>query len=157
MAKVGALAGASTIVGSPLDVTIPSRHELFTGMEYEMDYNTRRMDAPQNAPPVARSSLAQMILIHRYQQSKYLSILRYFGLRPDYPAFHGFKIVNGAPVVSNSGQPIFSSGYPGLHVGTVSPFPRARTAGTMRPVSRFVKALPVPIPQYNAPTYPIQE
>jgi hypothetical protein len=158
MSKNAALPGSS--YGAPLQtVTIPSRHELFTGMEYDMTYDTRNIQPPNVPPPVSRSSLAQTIFIHRYQQSKYISILRYFGLRPDYPVFHGFKIINGAPAVSNTGAPVFSAG-PGI--GTlgsegVFPFPRAATAGTMKPPSRFVKALPLPIPSFNPPTYPVQQ
>jgi len=160
MAKVGKLAGAST--ASPFESPVVSWHPNEQGMSWEMDYNTRRTPVPNVPPPVSRSSLAQQILIHRYQQSKYISVLRYFGLRPDYPAFHGFKIINGAPQVSNTGIPSLNSTnlnqfYKGVGTEGIAPFPRAKTAGTMRPVSRFVKALPVPIPSYNAPTYSVQE
>lgn len=165
MAKNGMLPGASTVIGgSPVEqVVIPSRHELRTGMEYDMDYNILRIEAPQNAPPVARSSLAQTTLIHRYQSSKYISRLTRVlqGFRPDYPAFHGFKIVNGAPEVSNTGEPVLATSmnrfYTGIGTEGIAPFPKAANAGTMKPLSRFVKALPVPITQYQAPTYSVQE
>ncbi len=148
MAKNSSLPGSS--YGTPLQtVTIPSRHELFTGMEYDMTYDTRNIAPPNVPPPISRQSLAQTIFIHRYQQSKYISVLRYFGLRPDYPVFHGFKIINGAPEVSNTGAPTLSN--PPMN------WPSPATAGTMKPPSRFVKALPLPIPQFNPPTYPVQE
>lgn len=145
MAKNRNGVGMNATLVQPLEVKIPSRHELFTGMEYNMDYDTRQVPTPSVPPPVSRQSLAQQTMIHNYHWSRYLSVIKNFGLRPDYPVFHGFTIVNGAPEVSNTGVPTMSN--PPMN------FPRPATAGTMKPNPRYSKALPLPIPSYDPPTY----
>lgn len=120
----------------------PSRTPLRTGMEYSMLYDNRVMEAPNVPPPVRRSSLAQQHLIHRYQQSKYFSRLRNFGLRPDHPAFHGFTIVRQGNATQTT--PRFSS--PPMN----TPHP---LTGAMSPPRRFKKALPTSPNVYVPPTY----
>ena len=136
--------GAS--IADPLDSnTANAGNQLRNGMSYSGNYAAFVMPVPNVAPPTPRQSFAQQHMIHNYQSSKYISTLRYFGLRPDYPAFHGFKIINGAPTVSNTGNPTLSN--PPMN------FPRPSKAFGMRPVSRFTKALPVSLNAYNPPTY----
>lgn len=128
----------------PFAITVVSRSPQMQGMEYDMDYNTRIMGAPNVPPPVRRRSLGQTILIHRYQFSRYISKYRVL-FRPDYPAFHGFKI---APGVTPGGSRPMVIAPPG--VGNT-----AATAGrgNMAPPPRWKKALPSKIAPFNPPTY----
>jgi hypothetical protein len=130
----------------PLAVTVVSRNPVWTGMEYEMDYNRRHTPAPNVPPPTRRSSLAQTILIHRYQQSKYFSVLRYFGLRPDHPAAYGHKITPGAPTQRTSPTIIRPPGTGNFAHGS-------STQGTMKPNPRWGKALPSRITPFSPPLY----
>ena len=127
---------------NPFDDIRPSRTPLRRGMEYSMLYDNRIMDAPNVPPPVRRSSLAQRHLIHRYQQSKYFSVLRNFGMRPDHPAFHGFKVLH----VGNAGQTGVRLSNPPMN----TPHP---LTGSMRAPRRFKKALPTTQVPYIPPTY----
>jgi hypothetical protein len=127
---------------NPQDAIRPSRTPLREGMEYYMLYDNRVMQAPNVPPPVRRSSLAQQTLIHRYQISKYFSRLRNFGMRPDHPAFHGFKII----VTGNADQTGVRLSSPNMNT------PRP-LAGAMRPPRRFKKALPSAPVTYIPPTY----
>lgn len=142
MAKIKNIASE---VNDPFKVPVAPHGELQNGMEYTLLYNHTRMNAPNVPPPVARSSLAQQFLTHRYQFSRYLSKLRYYGLRPDYPVFHGFVItpqgdVQTTPVAQPAGIAVRQA----INV---------RNIGSMGAPPRWKKALPTPVPVYNPPTY----
>lgn len=137
----------------PFEVLRILRAPLETGMEYEMHYDSVVMGGPNVPPPIPRQSLAQQVIVHRYQQSKYFSRLRNYGLRPDYPIAHGWRViqtgnssVNNAPVMTTT----FLGTDPqsrGIQVNS----PGAQ--GFMRPGGRFKKALPTPVVNYNPPVY----
>lgn len=135
------VAGLASIRNPNVEGLMLSRPPLRTGMEYFMLYDHRKMAAPNVPPPVRRASLAQQQLIHRYQISKYISRLRNFGLRPDHPAFHGFKITVQGRIATT---PVMSD----PQWNTPRPL-----AGSMRAPARFAKALPTAPNPYIAPTY----
>lgn len=107
---------------------------------YGMLYDSQSEKIP-TVPGQVHSSLFQRVLIHRWQISEYISRLRNYGLRPDYPAAHVLTMINSGP--NNPG---------GRTVG-VSRFGRPMEKGTMKPLSRFRKALPVARVPYVPPEY----
>jgi hypothetical protein len=115
-----------------------------TGMVYAMEYGGRIQEAPNTVMPMARPSLAQRVLIHRYQLSKYISPLtRIMSPLPsiDYPTVHAQMIIRTAP--SPNQTPIMSS----------NGNPRTARGGTLAPLPRFKKALPTRPPTFNPPVY----
>lgn len=120
---------------------------IMRGMEYGMMIKSAPMEVP-NVPLMQRQSLGQRGLIHRYQISRYLSNLRYYGLRPDYPVFHGKVVINSAPknLLSRNPQPTTSR-------RTRLNTPATRDQGVMGASRRFSKALRLPINPYTPPTY----
>lgn len=113
----------------------------YTGdVRYGMKYDSESQRIP-TVPGQVHSSLFQRILIHRWQISTYISRLRNYGMRPDYPAAHVLTIIPSSPG-NKGGQPV-----------TVSKFGRPGHKGTMRPLSRFRKALPVARTNYTPPEY----
>lgn len=126
---------------------VTHRAPIMRGMEYGMMIKSAPMEAP-NVPLMQRQSLGQRGLIHRYQISRYLSILRYFGLRPDYPVFHGKVIINSAPKSKLSRNP-----QPVTHRRTLLNTPATKDQGVMGASRRFSKALRLPINPYTPPTY----
>lgn len=123
-----------------------SHKPIRTGMSYGMRYGGRVQEAPAVAPPIPRQSLAQMVLVHRYQVSKYIPLFaRPMGLmmQAGYPVDHVLKLIPGAPVQRNT--PVLSNAPMSL--------PRTAKGGTMRPMSRWAKALPLTPNPYNPPTY----
>jgi hypothetical protein len=113
---------------------IPNR----SNMEYRMIIEGEHIPSA-TVPMQLRQSEAQPIVVHRWQFSRYFSLLRNYGLRPDYPIFRGFAIV---PVNSSPNAKI-----------VISRRGAAANQGSMRPIPRFRKALPYPIVTYNPPTY----
>lgn len=116
------------------------RKPLGRGLSYGMLYDSKAEGIPTIPQPVF-SSLFQRILVHRWQISSYISQLRNYGLRPDYPAAHVMTMVPSSPS-NKSGNLV-----------TVSRFGRPSTSGTMRPLRRFRKALPVTSIPYTPPEY----
>lgn len=131
-------------IKQPLDVSLPRVLPLRRGMAYGMLYGGKVMQAP-NVPPMQRQSLAQQTLIHREQESSYISTLRNYGLRPDYPAFHAHSLVRKTPVRSVRPAPVMGRYGYGL-AQTSSP-------GNTGSQPRFRKALRTPINQFNPPIY----
>jgi hypothetical protein len=118
-----------------------SRNPVEVGpLGYGMLYDAEGQGIP-TIPGQIHSSLFQKVLVHRWQISSYISRLRNFGLRPDYPAAHVMSIINSGP--SNPG---------GNPVG-VSRFGRPLQKGTMKSMPRFGKALPVTQVPYVPPEY----
>ena len=107
---------------------------------YGMKYDSESQKIP-TVPGQVHSSMFQRILVHRWQIAAYISRLRNYGLRPDYPAAHVMTTINSGP------------NNPGGHPVQVSRFGRPATRGTMRPLSRFRKALPVVQTPYTPPEY----
>ena len=131
---------------NPLNLASLSHKPIRAGMSYGMLYGGRPMEAPSVAPPIPRQSLAQTLLIHRYQGSKYISaIARPMGLtmQAGYPSVHVMKIINTAPTQNQT--PILSNSPMNL--------PRTARGGTMAAVPRWKKALPLVPNPYNPPTY----
>jgi len=111
-------------------------------LQYGMVYGPRADGVPNVPPPMARSSLAQRILIHRTQISRYISQLSpAMSLVPlaGYPYAGVIKQVHLSPQANQT--PILST------------FPATAGGGTMAAPSRFTKALPYPIQNYQPPTY----
>lgn len=107
---------------------------------YGMKYDSQSEKIP-TVPGQVHSSLFQRVLVHRWQISAYISKLRNYGLRPDYPAAHVMTILPSGPKD------------PGGHPVVTSRFGRPAHKGTMRPLSRFRKALPVAKAPYTPPEY----
>jgi hypothetical protein len=107
---------------------------------YGMKYDSESERIP-TVPGQVHSSLFQRVLVHRWQISVYISKLRNYGMRPDHPAVHVQTIINSGPA------------NPGGHPVQVSRFGRPAYKGTMRPLSRFRKALPVSQVPYTPPEY----
>lgn len=127
------------------DVPRLAARPIRANISYFMQYGGRVMPAP-NVPMMQRSSLAQQIVIHRTQDSTYLSNLRYYGLRPDYPAFHALTTIRRSPMRSNPKPlPKISTRFAGR--------PGVSQQGTMGAMQRFKKALPNPINIYHPPVY----
>lgn len=126
---------------------VTHRAPIMRGMEYGMMIKSAPMEVP-NVPVMQRQSLGQRGLVHRYQISRYLSTLRYYGLRPDYPVFHGKIVINSAPkhLLSRNPQPSTSRG------GNLRT-PATKSQGVMGAPRRFQKALRLPINPYTPPTY----
>lgn len=150
---MAALTKGKTDRGRPFEVLRILRMPLEIGMEYSMSYDSTVMGGPNVPPPIPRQSLAQTVIVHRYQQSKYFSRLRNYGLRPDYPIAHGHVVVqtgnssvNNAPTITSTKMGTDSS----LGVPQVN---SAGAQGFMRPGGRFRKALPLPVVNYNPPIY----
>lgn len=133
-----------TFAPDPLAPAPLSHMPIRTGMTYAMQYGGRILEAPNTPMAIARPSLAQRVLIHRYQLSKYISPLtRIMSPVPEagYPTAHVLTIVRGAPVPNQT--PIMSS------TGT----PQTARGGTMAPSPRWKKALPTKPPAFNPPVY----
>jgi len=107
---------------------------------YGMLYDSQSEKIP-TVPGQVHSSLFQRVLVHRWQISAYISRMRNYGLRSDYPAAKVQSILPSGP--SN----------PGGNPVAVSRFGRPMQKGTMRPLSRFRKALPVNKVNYTPPEY----
>lgn len=150
---MAAITKGKTDRARPFEVLRILRMPLEIGMEYEMSYDSTVMGGPNSPPPIPRASLAQTVIIHRYQQSKYFSRLRNYGLRPDHPIAHGSVVVQtGHSSVHNT--PAMTS----TRLGT-DPLSkgiqvnRPGQGGFMRPGGRFKKALPLPVVNYDPPVY----
>lgn len=119
-----------------------------TGMVYAMAYGGRIQEAPNTVMPVARQSLAQRVLIHRYQLSKYISPLtRIMSPVPliGYPTAKTQMIIRSAPTPNQT--PIMSK------LGPTQATVRTARGGTQAPLPRFKKALPTRPPTFNPPVY----
>lgn len=124
---------------NPFRVTTNARRPLSRGIGYGMLVDGRSEKIPTIPQPVF-SSLFQRVLIHRWQISTYISRLRNYGMRPDYPAAHVLTMINSAPTdIGNSVK--------------VSRFGRPASKGTMKPPRRFSKALPVQRIPFTPPEY----
>jgi hypothetical protein len=110
------------------------------GMSYTMAYPTRNAEPPDIPLPI-RSSLFQTVLKHRFQFSSYISKIKGFGLRPDYPVVKLLKIQNKSTAQYNRPLP------------TMSSYPKASLRGGMATQPRFVKALPSRKVVFNPPIY----
>lgn len=127
----------------PFRVNSNARRPLSRGIGYGMLYDGRSGKIPTIPQPVF-SSLFQRVLVHRWQISTYISRLRNYGMRPDYPAAHVHSIINSAP----SGL----STTPGQNV-RLSRFGRPSQKGTMAAPRRFRKALPTQRIPFTPPEY----
>lgn len=128
----------------PLAPAKLSHMPIRTGMVYAMQYGGRIEEVPNVPMPMSRPSMAQRVLVHRYQLSKYISPLtRIMSPVPaaGYPYVKAFMIIRTAPPPNQT--PVMSS----------NGNPRTARGGTQGPMPRFKKALPTSPPIYNPPTY----
>lgn len=128
----------------PLAPAALSHMPLRTGMLYAMQYGGRVEEVPNVPMAIARPSLAQRVLVHRYQLSKYISPLtRIMSPVPaaGYPVAHAQMIIRTAPTPNQT--PIMSS----------NGNPRTARGGTQGPLPRFKKALPSRPLVFTPPTY----
>jgi hypothetical protein len=127
-----------------------------TGMEYAMQYGGRVQEAPNTVMAMARPSLAQRVLIHRYQLSRYISPLTrimspvpfvnggrvgFSDTAAPYPTAKASMIIRTAPKPNQT--PIMSS----------NGNPRTARGGTQGPLPRFKKALPIKPLVFTPPEY----
>lgn len=121
-------------------VNSPDRFPISKGLSYGM-LREGKSENQATIPLPVFSSLFQRILIHRWQVSSYISSLRNYGMRPDYPAAKVMTMIPSGPS-NKSGN-----------VVTVSRFGRPSTSGTMKAPKRFRKALSVTSIPYTPPEY----
>ena len=134
-------------VMTPLEPSVVSQKQLRTGMSYSMNYGGRKQEVA-GIYPVPRASLAQDVLIHRYQNSHYVSVTGFPERRSfliGYPQAHVLTMVGGGP--SPNQTPAMAN-----PVQSINKVPIQR-GGTMAPSPRFKKALPLPLNNYTPPTY----
>lgn len=117
-----------------------SNTPLGRGMGYGMLVRARPVPSP-GIPLFVRSSLYQNVLWHRFQISRYISKLRNYGMRPDYPTPHVLTMINSAPPMNKNPRP------------TISRFGRTGSPGYMQAPRRFKKALPANDIPYYPPEY----
>ena len=121
-----------------VNTSLVSQNE--AGMSYSEDYRVQVMESP-TIPPAIRSSLFQPLNKFRRHLSSYISELRNYGLRPDYPYVKLQKIQTRVRVMVNRPTP------------TMSSYPRTSLSGGMATSPRFIKALPSTKVVFNPPVY----
>lgn len=132
----------STQKKNPFVVTRQEKHDILVGIEDGMLLQNKVGRAP-NVPLQTRSSLGQQVIRHRFQISRYISGLRNYGMRPDYPVVHVLTMVKTSPA-GRSGRPVMSVGYT---------LPQTASGGTIAPPPRFKKALKSPVAIFAPATY----
>lgn len=130
----------------------PSFAPLRTGLEYGMTVQGKPMQLP-NLPQPIRSSLGQNTLVHRFQLSRNLKLLRTFGLRPDYPTLRAQSIPFRGRVQQQTPTPVMTRFGTRPRPGATPVFPRVGRPGTMGSVKRFTKANKVIPNRYRPPLY----
>ena len=140
--------GSVTQKQNPFAVRSPHNPDLTDGMAAQMLLQDKTAEAP-NIPMEQRQSLGQQRLRHRFQQTEYISKLRNYGLRPDYPIAHVLSLIKLSPA-SGSTSPRIAIGY--YQGGNVFQN-RGAKAGVMAPPPRFKKALRSPINVFTPQTY----
>lgn len=128
-----------------------SRVPLRVGLEYGMTIQRKDISAPPVPLPV-RSSLAQPLVVHRYQLSRNIRLLRNYGFAPGNPVLKAQSIPfqgrggNTSPVLTRFGMQK-------PRPGATPVFPRVSSGGSMGAVRRFPKSLLVPPNTYRPPVY----
>jgi hypothetical protein len=110
------------------------------GITYSEDYRVQVMESP-GIPPAIRSSLFQPLNKFRRHMSSYISELRNYGLRPDYPVVKLLGIQKRVRIMANRPLP------------TMSNYPQTSLSGGMGTSPRFIKALPSSKVVFNPPIY----
>lgn len=132
---------------NPLALPPFGRIEDERGMSYGMSYYETVMPAP-NVSPLQRQSLGQPVLRHKLQNSHYQLRVPYSWtakMQLNYPWFKGSAIVQTNSTQSTVQTP---------NVQKRSFFtPGTAAGGSMRPMARFSKALPLPINTYQVGVY----
>lgn len=127
---------------NPFIVTRFEKRYILAGISSDMVLEGKVAEAP-NVPMQVRSSLGQQVFKHRFQITSYISKLRNYGMRPDYPVFHALTMIKTSPA-GRSLTPVMSVGYT---------LPQTAMGGTIGPPPRFKKALKSPVAVFAPPTY----
>ena len=110
------------------------------GITYTEDYRVQATESP-GIQPAIRNSLFQPLNKFRRHTSSYISTLRNYGLRPDYPVVKLLGIQKRIRVMANRPLP------------TTSNYPMTSSVGGMGTSPRFTKALPSRKIVFNPPIY----
>lgn len=140
----------------PLRTPVFTRAYRQEGISQYMTYGAQAERAPGIPLPI-RSSLAQIIHIHKVRMSHYVSTVKPFGMRRHYPfpdeALGDYPVAKVGTVINSSFriavQPLPQINRPGIAPSQ----PRVNNRGSMGPPRRFTKALPVSLVSYVPPTY----
>lgn len=128
-----------------------SRVPLRVGLEYGMTVQGKPMDVPSVRMPV-RSSLAQRLLIHRYQITRNIRLLHGYGFAPGNPVLKADSTPLTAKIKQNTPTPTMTR-FGMSPVQGVRVFPRTALAGGLGSPKRFPKAIPVIQNTYTPPVY----
>jgi len=110
------------------------------------------MQIPDVPLPI-RSSLGQDTLVHRFQLSRNLRLLRNYGMRPDYPVLKAQSTAFRGRVVKQTPTPQLTRFGVRPRPGLTPVYPRVGAPGTMGSVKRFSKASKVIPNRYRPPLY----
>lgn len=121
------------------------------GMEYSGITQARNVPAP-NVPMPVRESLAQTLVVHRFQFTRYFGRLRTYGFAPGNPVIRAFNQRYSLSPKERTPRPIISGGARSGPL-SVSRTPGVINKGSMGAPKRFPKALPLRVNTYRPPIY----
>lgn len=139
----------------PLRTPVYHRNQIQRGISQYMTYGAQA-EKPPGIPLPIRSSLAQIVHIHKVRLSHYVSWIKPYGMKRhypdpifglDYPTAKVGTIINKAPNMRMKPLPRIN------RPGVAPSQPRVNSRGYMGAPPRFKKALPVSMVNYVPPTY----
>lgn len=143
--------GGSTLNDRAFPLARVSRVPLRVGLEYGMTIQSKDIP-PATVPLPVRSTLAQPLVVHRYQLSRNIRLLRNYGFAPGNPVLRAQSI----PFKGQGGMttPVMTRfGMQKPRPGATPVFPRSGSKGSMGPVRRYPKSLLVAPNTYTPPVY----
>lgn len=147
----------STDRRTPLRTPVYHRSYIQRGITQYMTYGAQA-ERPPGIPLPIRSSLAQIIHIHKVRMSHYVSWIKPYGMKRHYPvanmALGDYPVAKVVTLINKSPSNLQARPLPSINRPGIAPSqPRVNRRGTMGAPPRFKKALPVSLVTYVPPTY----
>lgn len=140
-----------------LRTPVYTRAYIQRGIMQYMTYGAQA-EKPPGIPLPIRSSLAQIIHIHKVRLSHYTSWMKPYGMKRHYPipseALGDYPVAKVVTLINKGPNNLAVQPLPVINRPGIAPSqPRVRHRGTMGPPRRFTKALPVSMVNFVPPTY----